>query len=307
MAIVDLAKSQLASVINYNQQQANEIVRRACYQAETDGVLVYFAAFDGTNNDMTNAGNPQNTNIAQLWLQYEPKLSTYRQGGYFPGPGTKGTVTASSWWPPNVTEQVEDTAKAAVEQLNKAVKSALPDGGEVMVFITAFSRGCASAALFCQQIAQGVGDNPAKIRLHIGGGVLFDPVMTGVKAKLDYPACTAHIVQIEALNEYRYLFIGADYAFQDHVVQRFGMYGNHCDIGGSYDNGLAAIPLKTATQYLQGLGLALGDVNPNRVFKSEEVRVHTEEYDDHGNKIWDVYDSDGFSFDPDIRLLKRAN
>ena len=67
---------------------------------------IFFAAFDGTGNDLDNIGNNQPTNVAQLWKQNQsafgsdyPNLLT---GHYEAGPGTNETIVGSSWFPPSV-------------------------------------------------------------------------------------------------------------------------------------------------------------------------------------------------------------
>lgn len=107
--------------------------------------------------------------------------------------------------------------------------------------------------------------------------MLFDPVMTGVNCNLAFPPDARAIIAIKALNEYRYLFAGADYSNQgDVVTSRCGSAGNHCDIGGGYDNGIGAISLAAATGYLQKSGLSIAAVPAVRRHVAKQVCVHDE-------------------------------
>ena len=89
-----------SQILDTNREQAKKIVAAAQAGAvSTQGRLVYFAAFDGTNNDLTNPRNAKNTNVAQLWTQFRPGIGATNPnigGNYFPGPGTPGTLTRSA-------------------------------------------------------------------------------------------------------------------------------------------------------------------------------------------------------------------
>lgn len=45
-----------------------------------------------------------------------------------------------------------------------------------------------------------------------------------------------------------------------------GVLGNHCNVGGCYDNGLGALYLEGATGFLQKSGLGIADVDILRSF-----------------------------------------
>src|SRR5574340_1609084 len=82
------------------------------------GQCVFFAAFDGTNNDRDHlelSGDPQVTNAAQLEYQVaEANLGNQDVvARYYKGPGTDGTLPGSSALPWQVTRQVIDTAVRA--------------------------------------------------------------------------------------------------------------------------------------------------------------------------------------------------
>jgi hypothetical protein len=314
---VPLSAQQIQDLREHNQSQIPVIVGAAKANIIADGQFVFFAAFDGTNNDMNHHPNDKyDTNVAQLWSQYVVARSKRANlgGGYYAGVGTDGTLTHSEWLPPNVTQQAIVTAQKAYDefcvQASDWLRMSGNAGKPVAVAITSFSRGGASAAIFSQMLyARGLADpkNGGKVlvppgRVPISAGVLFDPVTTGISVNLAFAPNAKNIVDIEALNEYRQLFKGADYFNQPGVIAIVPMYGNHCDIGGGYDLGLSALALEAATGFLKKSGLPISDVPSKRRFNPNEVAVHSEEYDDRGNKIWDVYNTDGFSF-KNLRLL----
>jgi hypothetical protein len=311
---IDLNASQIASIQSGNQATCDGITVPQGITARTS--FVYFAAFDGTNNDKDNVPRGELcTNVAQLWQQYDAgraaaPAGTAFGGGYYKGPGAQGTLSQSAALPERVTEQVIVAAEDAYHNCcSQAVAAGA--GQDVAVVLTSFSRGGASAAIFSQMIFERGLLNPdtrqelvpAK-KVPVVGGVIFDPVMTGVSKSLAYPPNVRNLVDLRALNEYRYLFRGAEY--RNHppsIINTYDVYGNHCDVGGGYDSGLAGLTLATATRLLQQLGLPIAKVPPQRVFRPGEIAVHTEEYDAYGNKIWDVTNEDGFSF-ADVRLME---
>lgn len=299
---------------------ANTATSQECGEAAQKGSVpkdnfVFFAAFDGTNNDMNNlAGDFQSTNVAQLWNQYKGGASDNLNGGYYPGLGTSGQPNKDTWLPPAVTLGVIQTAKQAYADFAREASDWLqdhPDKG-VSVVLTAFSRGVASAVIFSQLLYKRGLVLPfpsGKILIqpgetNISAGVLFDPVATGVEGNLAFPPDVKNVLAIKALNEYRNLFKAVDYSNQNDVITTLAMYGNHCDIGGSYDNGLAALSLEASTRFLIASGLPIGEVPSERQCVRDTIAVHSEEYDRFGNKIWDVYNEDGFSF-ADRRLFDK--
>lgn len=318
---IELNAQQIQALQEYNQNQIPVIINAAQESVIEDGQFVFFAAFDGTNNDMNYHPNDKyDTNVAQLWNQYLVARSGKANlgGGYYPGVGTAGTESQSSWNPTQVTLQTIKTAEKAYSDFcNEAsnwLRTPGNGGKSVSAVLTSFSRGGASAAIFCQLLhAKGLADPKAggKVLFPPGmvpvlAGVLFDPVTTGVSSNLALTPNAKNILDIVAWNEYRQLFKGADYSNHPGTVTMIWMYGNHCDIGGGYDSGLSALTLQAATGFLQRSGLPIADVPVKRQFIADDVAVHSEEYDDSGvNRIWDVYNSAGFSFTIK-RLLERV-
>ena len=69
-------------------------------------------------------------------------------------------------------------------------------------------------------------------------GVLFDPVATGVEANVAFASNVSNVVNIVAQDEYRELFMAVNNSSHP-AITTVAMLGNHCDIGGGYDNGHA--------------------------------------------------------------------
>jgi hypothetical protein len=300
---IALNVTQLQSIQTQNRDVRDRIGRATKKVLAPARDLIYFAAFDGTNNDKADLRNErQCTNVGQLWDQYSESMGGSRTnllGNYYAGLGTRGRPTRETWLPDAVTAQVRQVAQQAYDDLKAQASGWLgthPDGS-VKVVLAAFSRGAASAAAFAQLLCRnGLPGGTAPRTVDVAAGVLFDPVASGVEGNLAFPPGARNIVCIRALNEYRQLFRAVDYRRQPDVVTTFDMYGNHCDVGGGYDNGLAAITLDAATAFLRSAGLPLAKVPAHRAFDRTQLAVHSEEYDEHGNRIWDVTNEDGFSF-----------
>jgi len=224
-------------VLDTQQKQVEKIIAAAERGAvSTDNQFVYFAAFDDTNNDAKNAGNFQTTNVRQLWCQYEPGLAQNPNlgGRYFAGPGTKGTLTSSSWKSAAVTGQVTKTANAAYKDFAAQASAWLnenppPKGtsfgahGSLSAVLTSVSRGIASAAIFTQLLdekglAVREGRRKKKLKITVSAGINFDPVATGVTCNIAFARNTSHIVNLRAQDEYRQLFKAVDFSAQMAIV-----------------------------------------------------------------------------------------
>lgn len=108
----DILKTLTETEIALAQQIKNEIASSITTPVTQDNQFVFFAAFDGTNNDGTKPPiDPQSTNVWELYKQIQKNQNIGSE--YYPGPGTEGALTASSWLPPQVTQQVIDTANKA--------------------------------------------------------------------------------------------------------------------------------------------------------------------------------------------------
>lgn len=282
--------------------QAQAIANAAQLGLITNNTFVYFAAFDGTSNDELHSnGDPQTTNIRQLFEQVDTNQSLNLVAGYFRGHGTEGTLTASSWLGVQVTQQSIDTAQLAYNQFSRAASDWLKTNpnGDVTTAITAFSRGDSSAAIFSQMLySKGLIDPDTGKTLippgqvGVSAGVIFDPVTTGVEGNMAFAPNVENVVVIKAENEYRYLFKAQDYTEQLGITT-VDVYGNHCNVGGCYDNGLSALYLQAATDFLKNSGLAISDVDPARAYtQGNLLKVYDEGFTVNSNgsitRLWDT-------------------
>ena len=108
---IALTDEQKQPILDSNRQQAFAVVNAADFDALSDSQFVFFAAFDGTNNDLFN--KPQKTNVAQLETQVADAHGADVLARYYAGPGTRRTLTFSSWLPLQVTRQVISQAQKA--------------------------------------------------------------------------------------------------------------------------------------------------------------------------------------------------
>lgn len=141
--------------------QARAIADSASVGAIDDNKFVFFAAFDGTRNDMKDvklSGNPLDSNVAQLYKQADKVVKANPEGNlrahYYPGHGTNGALVASDWLPAQVTQEAIDTAQKAYNQFSKQASAWLKEhpNGEITTAITSFSRGGATAAVFTHML-----------------------------------------------------------------------------------------------------------------------------------------------------------
>lgn len=299
-----IAETLTDDQINRAKKQAAAIGDSAQESVKSDQ-FVFVAAFDGTNNDRKDialSGNPQSTNVAQLFEQVDraTRPDSNQTARYYPGPGTKDSLTASSWFGPEVTEQVIKTANNAYDDFARAAVEWLKvhPGGNVTTMITSFSRGGASAAIFSQLLwERGLVDPDTKKvlvppgQVGVSAGLIYDPVDTGVSGNLAFAPNVKNITVVHSENEYRAMFRGADYRGQPGITT-LDFTGNHCDIGGGYDNGLGALSLQAGTDFFRNTGLSVEGVALARQFDSSKpVVIHDEGTNDHGKEIWTEYGS----------------
>lgn len=320
MARYEKPNSQIAGELNEAQTeralaQAQAIAETAEAGAIKKEAFVFFAAFDGTRNDKGDielSGNPEDTNVAQLFAQstLSNRNNVYSGTGYYPGHGAEGTVRFSEALPMQVTKEAIRTAKQAynefAEQASKWLKK--HPNGDVTTAITSFSRGGGTAAVFTQLLYKnGLIDPDTKEQfippgqVGVSAGVIFDPVTTGQDGNVAFAPNVKNMVIIRAENEYRYLFKAVDYAGQP-GISIIDASGNHCNIGGGYQkDGLGNLYLGAATEFLQKSGLNIADVDPSRRFEvGTKLTIYNEsgltreqahspfaEYNHRGK--WDVY------------------
>lgn len=108
------------------QQRAEAIVNVAQQGVIKKEQFVFFAAFDGTRNDMKDiqlSGNPQDTNVAELYKQVDKQAKGNPEGNvvarYYPGHGTQGSLPRSAWQPMQVTQEAIGTAEKAYKEFSK--------------------------------------------------------------------------------------------------------------------------------------------------------------------------------------------
>ncbi|MGB7815549.1 MAG: hypothetical protein WBL28_04275 [Methylotenera sp.] len=322
MAHFEKINPQIAGELSESQTlralgQAKAIAEAADVGAIKKEQFVFFAAFDGTRNDMGDvelSGNPEDTNVAQLYKQAVKAAKENPDGNlkteYFEGHGTKGAQVASAWFPGQVTEEAIRTAEEAYGKFARQASDWLKDhpNGDVTTAITSFSRGGGTAAVFTHLLYKnGLIDPKTKEQLippgqvGVSAGVIFEPVTTGQDGNVAFAPNVKNIAIIRAENEYRYMFKGVDYAGQK-GLNVFSATGNHCNIGGGYKHdGLGDLYLGAATEYLQKSGLNIADVDPSRRFAPdtklvaynesgltrEQVQSPFSEHKTRGQ--WDVY------------------
>lgn len=152
--VIDIGAANAQFVRDENLQRAQAIANAATTDAIANDQFVFFAAFDGTNNDEDKdlPAGEQSTNVWQLYKQVAQtdNLKT----GYYAGPGTSAALRHSSWLPSAVTEQVIKAAEDAYAafKIDAATSAKAHPGKPVSVALTSFSRGSASAAIFSQML-----------------------------------------------------------------------------------------------------------------------------------------------------------
>ena len=98
-----IAKTPDAAGIATAQTQAAAIASAAQVATIKANQFVFFAAFDGPNNNVLRSGSLQDTNVAQLETQIkEASTGSNNENvrtGYYPGPGTGDVLDPSAAFP----------------------------------------------------------------------------------------------------------------------------------------------------------------------------------------------------------------
>jgi pimeloyl-ACP methyl ester carboxylesterase len=271
--------------------------------------FIFFAAFDGTNNNATDlglSGTPQQTNVAQLFEQVNDQRAAHARltTAYYPGVGTGGEAGGFDARSSVPTPYIAATAEKAYGDFAREAEAWLavprpPLREDLTVVLTGFSRGAATAVAFARLLNdRGLVSGgrllipPGLVR--VSAMLLFDPVFTRVEMDLNLPAnVIGQVCVIRARHEYRYLFRAADYS-ADARVRTVIVPGNHGNVGGMYDNGIGAMVLEGACGFFRACGLPISDVPQSRRFdRTQPVRIYSEGVDRFGNRIWSESGSRG--------------
>lgn len=292
----------IAGVLNEKQaeqamQRAEAVANTAQAEAIKKNQFVFFAAFDGTRNDMKDvalSSNPEDTNVARLYDQVYTlsKIQGSKNivARYYPGHGTADSAPLSDWFPQQVTKEAINKAQLAYNEFSRAASDWLKDhpGGEVTTAITSFSRGAGPAAIFSQMLYdKGLIDPKTKEELippgkvGVSAGVIFDPVTNGTKGNMAFAPNVTNVVVIRADSEFRGEFLADNHQTRQGLTV-LSATGNHCNIGGGYgDDGLGNLHLDAATRFFQKSGLEIGEVDPSRKIKEQQVYTV---YDESGRR-----------------------
>jgi hypothetical protein len=255
---------------------------------------VFFAAFDGTNNsaDPSLAGDTQTTAVQSLAAQVQQSSNV--KVGYFPGPGTPGTVFLSAAWDQAATAQAKISAQDAYEEFGELASNWLLTPGHstssITTMITGFSRGCAAAAIFAQMLYQDGLVYKGQVIIAPGtvGAVstalMLDPVLTGELVNTDFPPGIKNLTIVQAANEYRTNFEAANYNLPTQEATVISAPGAHSDIGDSYgnasdptDNNLGGIYLGAYTSFFQNAGLSVANEPASRQYDpNASTVIHSE-------------------------------
>jgi hypothetical protein len=272
------------------------------------GKFVFFAAFDGTNNDKDNlklSGNPYPTNVANLHSQAEDakRSNSNLQTGYYRGVGTGGEMGSLLQAGPFPSEPVRVAANQAYRDFVQKADDYLRDNPsatykDISHSSVGFSRGTASQVLLAQMLNdKGLVTEDGKVLappggIEVKGMVMFDPVHSYIKGDMRLPPnVKGDVLVVRADDELRTEFKAADYS-RDPRVRTVNLHGNHCGIGGGYhQRGTAAAALEGSTKYLQNTGVTVADVPASQRFDTNEpVPLHSEAYQTarNGDKLYSV-------------------
>ncbi|MGM9428345.1 hypothetical protein [Hydrogenophaga sp. MI9] len=252
--------------------------------------FVFVAHFDGTNNDkddLKRSGNPLPTNVAELWSQMKPletgnhNFKTHYYRGVGTDPGAKGVADALA-----PTAEMKDTAHKAYQHFEREASEWLrahPEASpadSLKVMATAFSRGGGTAAVFSQLLYERGLSDPKTGKtlappgqLGLVGAMVYDPVTTGYDGNSAFSPTSKNITVVRAQNEYREWFKGVDHTRHPGATT-VEVVGNHCNIGGGHDHGIAARVLEASTEWFKKSGLPIADVRAQSRYDGRATIYH---------------------------------
>ncbi len=284
----EIVKTLSTSEIAHAQQQAQQIANSARGTVGTN-TFVFYAAFDGTNNDRNNlslSGTTQSTAVGLLAQKAEALQQSNGNvaAKYYAGPGTDGTAPGSTLMPGAVTTQTLATAEQAYGDMVLASSEWLKTNpnGQVSVMSVSFSRGGATDVAFKQLVYErGLTTVDGRVlvepgSVHFAPSLMIDPVFTGVYGNAALPPGAAeYTTVVRAENEQRTAFKAAE--FNEAKLTVVNAIGNHGDLGAFYDDGLGGIYLQKYAEYFQKAGLAIGGLSADRIYNGTEfVVIHAE-------------------------------
>ncbi|MGS5087434.1 phospholipase effector Tle1 domain-containing protein [Hydrogenophaga sp. A37] len=270
------------------------------------GKFVFFAAFDGTNNDKDNlklSGNPYPTNVANLHRQAldASQSDESLKVRYYPGVGTGGDMGGLLQSGPFPTEPVQVAANKSYRHLAEQADNFLRDNPtathqDISLASVGFSRGTASQVLLAQMLNEKglVTEDGRRLAppggIEVKGMVMFDPVHSYIKGDMRLPPnVKGDVLVVRADDEFRTEFKAADYSL-DPRVKTVNLHGNHCGIGGgSHQRGTAAAALEGSTKYFQNSGVGVADVPASLRFNADEpIPLYSEAYQTarNGDKLY---------------------
>lgn len=229
-------------------------------------ILIYFVAFDGTNNDCSrvNLKKERCTIVGEYFDKVSKSLSSVDAGNYYPGPSGINAIYCFT---------CIRTAEKAINDLDKAFGlpiNDLTDVSEVRVVVMGFSRGAAIARHFINRLSSKYNTslvNSSKVRIRTVA-LLYDTVDTYISGDMNIglSGSTDYMVHIISRDENRKYFpvirdevsnlvdSTEGVRYSDNYVE-IQLPGAHSDIGGSYVNGVGVFYRAIADKFFYDLGL----------------------------------------------------
>jgi hypothetical protein len=269
--------------------------------------------FDGTQNSEFPVPGESRTNVWQLQnLQQSAvdvdRLNTIYERGIGaqtvltgtldangnPAPGSSTSNWESTPWKAGeIGNQILESAYVKLSRRVAAILAENPNA-EIALNLSGFSRGSAQAVAFGNLLNErGIEGlyKPGEVPIH--SMVLYDPVnqMAGV-LDTTWPANVKNALVMVAMNEGRAIMTAMPVGANAIIV---GVPGAHSNIGGSFnEQGIQAVTLKLAHDFLQASGVPMADIPANLQPDWSQMVVHNSALDNYGNFKWDYTDGNRF-------------
>jgi len=294
--VKELDAAERVNLANQTQKIAGMSLPQV--DVESGNQFVFVAHFDGTRNDKDNlalSDSQYPTNVARLHELMAPHANGRNYVSHYE-PGV-GTNTDDSWYTrtKNAAFSPSGDMHAAAERAyerfsNKAYQwlKNHPDADPaeaLNIIATGFSRGGGTAAVFSQMLYERGLKDPENGNILVAPGVLglsgaliFDPVTTNYEGNERFSPTSRNINVIRAQHEYRTDFKGVNYGDNPHI-NIVEVMGNHCDIGGGYDRGIAALVLENSREMFSRSGLRLSPLTDEMRHREDEpIQIHRETF-----------------------------